>query len=211
MFNLSNSKLCTIIILEGDRVNIINNFITYSTDLITNGGLIIGIILIILESFIPILPLGVMVALITNAYGLFFGIVISWLSNCTGCYLVYVLFNNISEKLSNKILSKKIRKKVQTGTEKFKNISLPTLAAIIALPFTPSFIINILSGVSNINRKKYLVALSIGKIFMISFWAYIGKSFIESMSDLKTIIIISLMLLITYIISKIVSKKTNIE
>lgn len=192
-------------------MNIINNFITYSTNLILNGGLVIGIILIILESFLPILPLGVIVALITNAYGLFFGIIVSWISNCIGCYLVYSVFSNITEKLYNKILSKKIKEKVNLGIKKFNEISLPTLAAIIALPFTPSFLINILSGVSRINRKKYLVALTIGKIFMISFWAYIGKSFIESMSDLKTIITILVMLLMTYIISKIVSKKINIE
>lgn len=192
-------------------MNIINNFITYSTNLILNGGLVIGIILIILESFLPILPLGVIVALITNAYGLFFGIIVSWISNCIGCYLVYSVFSNITEKLYNKILSKKIKEKVNLGIKKFNEISLPTLAAIIALPFTPSFLINILSGVSRINRKKYLVALTIGKIFMISFWAYIGKSFIESMSDLKTIITILVMLLMTYIISKIISKKINIE
>lgn len=196
---------------RGDSLNIINNFITYSTNLILNGGLVIGIILIILESFLPILPLGVIVALITNAYGLFFGIIVSWISNCIGCYLVYSVFSNITEKLYNKILSKKIKEKVNLGIKKFNEISLPTLAAIIALPFTPSFLINILSGVSRINRKKYLVALTIGKIFMISFWAYIGKSFIESMSDLKTIITILVMLLMTYIISKIVSKKINIE
>lgn len=196
---------------RGDSLNIINNFITYSTNLILNGGLVIGIILIILESFLPILPLGVIVALITNAYGLFFGIIVSWISNCIGCYLVYFVFSNITEKLYNKILSKKIKEKVNLGIKKFNEISLPTLAAIIALPFTPSFLINILSGVSRINRKKYLVALTIGKIFMISFWAYIGKSFIESMSDLKTIITILVMLLMTYIISKIISKKINIE
>ena len=196
---------------RGDSLNIINNFITYSTNLILNGGLVIGIILIILESFLPILPLGVIVALITNAYGLFFGIIVSWISNCIGCYLVYSVFSNITEKLYNKILSKKIKEKVNLGIKKFNKISLPTLAAIIALPFTPSFLINILSGVSRINKKKYLVALTIGKIFMISFWAYIGKSFIESMSDLKTIITILVMLLMTYIISIIVSKKINIE
>lgn len=196
---------------RGDSLNIINNFITYSTNLILNGGLVIGIILIILESFLPILPLGVIVALITNAYGLFFGIIVSWISNCIGCYLVYSVFSNITEKLYNKILSKKIKEKVNLGIKKFNKISIPTLAAIIALPFTPSFLINILSGVSRINKKKYLVALTIGKIFMISFWAYIGKSFIESMSDLKTIITILVMLLMTYIISKIVSKKINIE
>lgn len=192
-------------------MNIINNFITYSTNLILSGGLIIGIILIILESFLPVLPLGVIVALITNAYGLLFGIIISWISNCIGCYLVYYIFSNISEKIYNKILSRKTKQKVNLALEKFNKVSLPTLAAIIALPFTPSFLINILSGISRINKKKYLVALTIGKIFMISFWAYIGKNFIESMSDLKTIITIALMLLITYITSKIVSKKINIE
>lgn len=189
----------------------INEFISYSTELITNGGLIIGIVLIILESFIPILPLGVMVALITNAYGLFWGIIISWFANCLGCYLTYTIFYHLSEKITNKLLTKKLKKRVISGTARFKKISLPSLAAIITLPFTPSFLINILAGVSKINRKKYIVALSIGKVFMISFWAYIGKSFIESMSDLKTIIIISLMLIIAYALSKIVSKKINIE
>lgn len=208
---MSNSKLCTIIKLEGDILKIINDFISYSTDLIINGGLIIGIILIILESFIPILPLGVMVALITNAYGLFFGIIISWLANCIGCYLTYLIFYHLSEKITYKFLSKKIKEKIITANDKFKKISLPSLAAIITLPFTPSFLINILAGVSKMNRKKYLIALGIGKVLMISFWAYIGKSFIESMSDIKTIIVISLMLIIAYIASKIVSKKINIE
>ncbi len=192
-------------------MNIINDFISYSTDLIINGGLIIGVILIILESFIPILPLGVMVALITNAYGLFFGIIISWIANCIGCYSTYLIFYHLSEKITNKVLSRKTRNKVIAGTDKFKNIPLPNLAAIITLPFTPSFLVNILAGVSKMNKKKYLVALGIGKVFMILFWAYIGKSFIESMSDIKTITIISLMLIIAYVVSKIVSKKINIE
>ena len=61
------------------------------------------------------------------------------------------------------------------------------------------------------SKKKYLIAIAIGKVFMISFWAYIGKSFIESMSDLKTIIALSMMLAFAYIISRIVSKKIDIE
>lgn len=192
-------------------MKLINDLIDYSTELIINGGLIIGILLIILESFIPILPLGVMVALITNAYGLFLGIVISWIANCVGCYLTYSIFYHLSDKITNKFLTKKILVKVNKANKKFKKITLPNLAALIALPFTPSFLINILAGVSKMGKQKYLVALTIGKLFMISFWAYIGKSFIESMTDLKTIISITVMILITYVISKIVSKKMHIE
>ena len=192
-------------------MEIINEFVLHSTNLIINGGLIIGIIFIILESFLPILPLGVMVALIANAYGLFLGIIISWLANCIGCYFIYLIFYHISEKYTDKFLSKKLQIKIKKGKEKFKNISLSTLSAIIALPFIPSFLINILSGLSKMSRQKFLISIGIGKFFMISFWAYIGKNFIQSISDIKTLITISLMIAITYIISKIVSKKMNIE
>lgn len=192
-------------------MELVNEFINYSTDLIINGGLIIGVALIILESFVQMLPLGVMVALITNAYGLFLGIIISWLANCTGCYLVYLSSYHLSENIMNKFLSVKTKEKIKKNTNKFKKISLPNLVAIITLPFTPSFAINLLAGFSKMNKKKYIIAIGIGKIFMISFWAYIGKSFIESMSDLKTIIAIIVMLVLAYIISKIVSKKIDIE
>lgn len=192
-------------------MNIVTELLNYCTELITNGGIIIGVLLIILESFVPILPLGVMVALISNAYGLFLGIFISLIANCIGCYLTYLIFYHLSDKISNKFLPKKIKKQLDSGTEKFKKISLPSLAAIITLPFTPSFLINILSGASKMSKKKYLTAILIGKVFMISFWAYIGKSFIESITDLKTIITLSAMIIIAYIISKIVSKKIDIE
>ncbi len=205
------SKVCTIISLEGDTLNIVTELLNYCTELITNGGIVIGVLLIILESFVPILPLGVMVALISNAYGLFLGIFISWIANCVGCYSTYLIFYHLSDKISDKFLPKKIKEQVDSGAERFKKISLPSLAAIITLPFTPSFLINILSGASKMSKKKYLAAIAIGKVFMISFWAYIGKSFIESMTDLKTIITLSAMIIIAYVISKIVSKRINIE
>ena len=46
---------------------------------------------------------------------------------------------------------------------------------------------------------------------MIIFWGYVSKSFIESMTDINTIIIISCMLVVAYVISKIVSKKVNLD
>ena len=56
-----------------------------------------------------------------------------------------------------------------------------------------------------------MAAILIGKIFSITFWAYIGKSILESITDIKSIVFIALALLIAYIISKIVNKKFEIE
>ena len=190
---------------------IINTFIEYSTNVISNGGVLLGMFLIIIESFIPVLPLSVFVALNTHTFGLLPGILMSWVSTCIGCFISYSIFYYVSNNVIYKHLSKKTMKKVDKAIDKFKNISLSNLTVIITLPFTPAFLINILSGVSGMSRKKFLVAILIGKVFMISFWGYIGKSLVESMTDITTIIIMSIMIIIAYVLSKAVGKKANID
>lgn len=189
----------------------INNIVVKATDLIATGGPIVGFLLILIESFIPALPLGVFVALNINAFGFFFGILISWIATCIGCFLSYTLFYKLSNKVVYKLLNRKTKRIIEKGIEKFKKIPLQNLVIIITLPFTPAFLINIFAGIAGIKKEKFLIALLIGKAFMIIFWGYIGKSFIESMTDIKAIIFISLTLLASYIISKFVSKKTHIE
>ena len=60
------------------KLDIINTFIEYSTNVISNGGVLLGMFLIIIESFIPVLPLSVFVALNTHTFGLLPGILMSW-------------------------------------------------------------------------------------------------------------------------------------
>lgn len=192
-------------------MELVNYFVDYCTDFITSGGPLFGFLLIILESVIPALPLGVFVALNINSFGFLFGLILSWIATCVGCYLSYLLFNYLSNNFIYKFFKENNRKKIEKATIKFKKIPFSNLVVIIALPFTPAFLINIIAGMSNIPKKKYLIALLIGKIFMIFFWAYVGKSLIESVTDIKTIIIVSIMILLAYFISKLVSKKMNIE
>ena len=185
------------------------------TDLITNYlvncGPILGIFIIIIESFIPPLPLGVFVALNCNAFGLILGVIISWAATIIGCILSYLFFNNISTKIIYKLSNKKTIERIEKGKERIKKISFSGLVLIIALPFSPAFLINILAGVSSISKRKFTMALLIGKISIISFWGIIGKSFIESMTDINALIYIVIALIIAYVLSKIVSKKMNIE
>ena len=49
-------------------MDVVNNIVEYLTQLLQNGGIIYGVLLILLESIIPALPLGVFVALNINAY-----------------------------------------------------------------------------------------------------------------------------------------------
>ena len=188
-------------------MNIINSFVDFCTSFISSGGILFGFLLILLESIIPALPLGVFVALNINS----FGFIISWCATCMGSFLSYLLFYYLSNNFIYRIFNGKMKTKLQKANNKFKSIPFSNLVVIIALPFTPAFLINIVGGMSGISRKKFIAALLIGKIFMIFFWGYVGKSLIESVTDIKTIIMVSLMLLLAYFISKFVSKKANIE
>lgn len=192
-------------------MDLINTIVEYSTEVISNGGILFGMILIMIESFIPVLPLSVFIALNTHTFGLLPGILMSWVSTCIGCYISYLIFYYVSNNIIYKYLSKKTRNKIDKAVDKFQNISLANLTVIITLPFTPAFLINILAGVSGMSKKKYIVALLIGKIFMVSFWGYIGKSFVESMTDISAIIVMSIMIIIAYALSKLIGKNANIE
>ena len=189
----------------------IQKVIEFSTNFISSGGLLFGFFIVYIECLIPVLPLSVFIALNVNAFGMINGMILSWIATCLGCFLSYSLFFYLSNKFIYKLFSKSKKKSIEKAVEKVKKISFSNLVLLIALPFTPAFLINIICGIATISRKKFITSILIGKIFIIIFWSYIGKSFIESMTDINTIIIISLMLIMAYIISKFVSKKMNIE
>lgn len=189
----------------------LNQIIQNCTNLISEGGIIVGFLIVLAEAFLPVLPLGAFVTLNVNAFGIFIGLLISWIATTTGCFIAYMLFYYISENIIFKIISKKTKEKVLEKTKIFKELTLTQLVLIITLPFTPSFLINILAGLTEMPKKKYLISLLIGKSLMITFWAFIGKSFLESITNIKAIVFIILILSISYLITKIVSKKLKIE
>lgn len=189
----------------------VNTFVDFCTKFISDGGLLFGFILVLLESFIPVLPLGVFVALNVNAFGGVLGLSLSWIATCLGCFISYMIFSFLSEKFLDKFLPKKTLKQVSKALDKFNDISFSNLVLVISLPFTPAFLVNIICGIARVKKRKFLFAIFIGKIFMITFWGYIGKSLLESVTDINTVIVVSLMLLVAYFVSKVVSKKVDLE
>ena len=190
------------------HLEFINNNIEVITELLKNGGIFCGILLVLLESIIPMLPLGVFIAFNINAFGLILGILISWIGTCLGCYLSFLFFRFLSIKFLNKHFK---NKKLEKVIYRIKSITFSNLVVLIALPFTPAFLINIACGVVDITKKKFVAAIMVGKIFTVTFWGCIGKSLLASITDIKTIIIVSIFIVIAYFLSKLVSKKLEIE
>ena len=189
----------------------VEQIIEFSTNFISSGGLLFGFFIVYIECLIPILPLSVFIALNVNAFGFFIGVLISWIATCLGCVTCYYLYIFLGDKLTKKFMTRKTYNKIKDKIDKFRDIKFSELVLVITVPFTPSFLINLLAGLSKMPKEKFFLGLLIGKIFTIIFWGYIGKTLIESLTDIKALIYIGVTLVVAYIISKIVTKKFGIE
>lgn len=175
-------------------------------------GALISCLLITVESILPVLPLCVFVTLVFYAFGSFFGFFISWVFTLLGCFLSFTL---IRSKFRNWFVSKFLNKKEKGKLNKFMGyvdkMSVSSLAILVAIPFTPAFAVNIAAGLSNMSRKKYMISMMIGKVFMVYFWGYIGTTLIECLTHPEYLIKIVIMLILAFVISKIVNRYLNLD
>lgn len=172
-------------------------------------GPLFACFLIFIESIIPALPLFIFITIIFIAYGYFFGFIISYILTSLGCFLSFFL----CRKYLKNFFNKKIRKN-QTFNKimaKIDKISFSNLVLLIALPFTPAFLINIAASLSEIKFKKFALAIFTGKVSIVFFWGFIGTSLVESLKNPKIMIIILIMLMLSYLLSKFVTKKLKVE
>lgn len=190
-------------------MEMVDSLVQLITYYLQQFGVPFGIILIILESIIPILPLGVFIAFNMMAFGGIIGFVISWIATCLGCHLSYFFFNKFFSKMF--LSNTKRKEKLNKVVKKMQNIEFSKLVLIIALPFTPAFLVNIACGLVGMNKRKFLFSVLIGKLSIVYFWGFVGKSLLESITDLTTVIRLILLLCISYIVSKIVNKRLEIE
>jgi len=186
---------------------ILNNFLLSVGPL----GCILSCLFLFLEAIIPILPATIFITLLIYKFGPIFGFIVSYLCSVSGSVLIYNIFKGKLSIKFNSFIKRKNKGKLNKIINKLKKIKFVNLCLIIALPFTPQFLVHISCGLMNIDKKKYLFALFIGKIFLIIFWGFIGTSLLISVKNPIILIYIILLLVPCYILSKMVSRKEGIE
>lgn len=190
---------------------IIDTFVTNSTEILVGFGPIAGIIMIILESMIPVLPLAVFITLNMVSFGSIFGFLISWLSTIAGCMISFTLFRHFFSDKLYRFIKNKEQDKFESIMNAISNINFSNLVILIAIPFSPAFLINIAGGLSKIKTEKFFMAIIIGKIVMVYFWGYIGTTLLESLTDITVLFKIAILLVGAFIISKVVEKKLKVK
>ena len=149
---------------------IINNFVQIIKDIVLNNNIFlsmsVGVLIIVLESIIPILPLAVFIAVNMIAFGTIVGFLLSLFATVLGCSLSFFIFKKLRPHLLLKL-------KPDSSFRKFMllvdNVSFSKLVMIMTIPFTPAFSINIAAGLSNMSYKEYFMALLISKSILVYF------------------------------------------
>lgn len=184
-------------------------FVMNTIDMLGVYGPLLGCIFIILESILPPLPLFVFITLNFVAYGKLVGFIISWICTCIGCLLSYFL---VKKFLRNWVLKKIKNVDLLTKWMSYiENLSLSKVTVILAIPFTPAFMVNIAAGICNMNFKKFSVAILISKIFLVYFWGVVGTGLLESLHNPRSIITVIVMMVVAYLVSLIIKKVFKID
>lgn len=189
-----------------------NSFYTFIMGAIDSLGVygpLLGCLFIVLESIIPPLPLFVFITINFVAFGSVIGFIISWICTCIGCILSYWLVKKIfGNWVVNKVKDVELLSKCMNYVE---NLSLTQIIVILSIPFTPAFMINIAAGLCNMNFKKFLISILVGKIFLVYFWGVVGTGLLESLHNPRSIITVIVMVVIAYLLSIIIKKVFKID
>lgn len=167
-------------------------------------GYIPGFIMLYLRAIVPVLPLTLYVVLLIHAYGLFPGIIISWLGIVSGTFTVFL----ICKKFVNTIRMKKLksRKSVQRLISFIDRQGLIPLFILLCFPFAPNTLINIIASLSHIKIKYYFLVLVISKLISITILGVMGKEIFTIFTNPLRALIMIVLLVVLWFISKKVEK-----
>lgn len=158
-------------------------------------GPFFGLLPPFVEAFLPFLPLVVFVVANSVAYGLWYGFILSWLGTVAGSYVVFLIIRKYGRNRFLRFLTKNKRVKQLIGWVERNGFG--PLFIMICFPFTPSALVNLVAGLSNMKKKNYLIILMAGKLVMIFTMSFIGYDLKALLTQpIRTAIVVGIIVLL---------------
>ncbi|MGN7477072.1 TVP38/TMEM64 family protein [Solibacillus silvestris] len=170
-------------------------------------GPIFSILLTFLESFLPILPLFVIVIANAAAYGLFWGFLLSWLGTVAGSYMFFLMIRKFGKYRFFRRIKEQSQVKKLIHWVDIRGFT--PLFVLLCLPFTPVVLVNSVAGLSNLKKKYYFFTLFISKPIMIFLISYLGSDLRQILSSPVKIIISTVIVLVIWGIGKFIENILN--
>lgn len=170
-------------------------------------GPLIGLFFPFIESFLPFLPLVAFVIANASAFGLWYGFLLSWVGTSLGSYAVFLVIRKFGH---SKLLSSITKKKrVQQLIHWVEQNGFGPLFLFICFPFTPSALVNLVAGLSNIKKKHYFFTLLAGKFVMIFTMSFIGHDLKSLFTKPYRTAIVIIVIFLLWIVGKRLEVRLN--
>ncbi|WP_052256957.1 TVP38/TMEM64 family protein [Salinicoccus sp. YB14-2] len=163
-------------------------------------GILAGFFLIILEAFLPILPLFVIVILNINSYGIVVGFLTSYLASVTGSFLVFLVVRFLFRDRAQRYIHR--REKLERLLRFVDERGFTFAFIMLALPFTPTSVVNVIAALSNMRARVYLLILVVAKFIMIASMSLVGYDIVGFFGSPGRLITSGILLVVLYLFSK---------
>ncbi|WP_128895769.1 TVP38/TMEM64 family protein [Longirhabdus pacifica] len=168
-------------------------------------GPIPGILVPFVESFLPFLPLIAIIITNVTAYGLLPGFLFSWLGVTLGALSVFYIARLYQARF--RLFIERKHPKGKAFFHWFEKRGFSAIFIFSCFPFSPSFIINIVSGISNISIRTFAIAIVAGKGVMIFIISLVGQDFLSVFYNPWRLILMISVFALLWVVGKIVESK----
>lgn len=154
-----------------------------------------GILFPFVEAFLPFLPIIVIIMGNAAAYGLWKGFLFSWLGIVAGSICIFALTRRFGRSFSAYIHRKYPRGRAMFEWMERKGFS--PIFIMACFPFTPSFLLNVFAGLTQVSTGSFVLAIVLGKAFNVFLISLVGSDIFSIFyHPWKLIFVISLFSLI---------------
>ena len=172
-------------------------------------GPFVPILLAMVESFVPPLPLIAIVALNVAAHGPIMGFLYSWCGVALGGLVMFTFWRRVVKRFFWRHASKyKWFRKAQGWVS---NCDTSTLFTLAMLPFTPTSFLHLAFGISDFDGRRYALALLSGKFVMVAMMAIFGESLSNALENPFYLILAVILWVAMYFASKIFCRRHNLD
>ena len=123
---------------------------------------IISFVLMIFISFIPAMPIPVIAGAIGTAFGFWPALFISWIGSTFGSVLMLLFARFLFQKHALKYIN--LYKRLAVIRKFLEKNAFLAILIVRLIPIFPSVIVNLVTAVSNIPIRTFLIATLLGKL-----------------------------------------------
>lgn len=170
-------------------------------------AIIVGFILIAVETFLPVLPLIAIVVANAFVLGMWMGFLVSWVGSSVASVALYLVVNKFSKwKYFEKYQD---RNKVKKVIDWIKKQGFNSIFISYACPFIPDFLVTVGSGFTGLDLKTFVSGMVCGKFVMFLLISYVGEDINHIFSHPMKIVVFICAILISWVIGQRINNKIH--